>query len=180
MKKKTNNKLESNIAFIDWQNLHLWTQSDGRSVDIKKFRIYLKDKFKIQEAYYFLWFLSEDQQELYSSLQKAGFIIIFRKHTELLKWKKKWNVDVDIVFSIMKRIIDKSKKIEDSNFDKIVLVSWDGDYIKLVNYLVNENIFKRILFPNKNHSSLYKKLGNKIYYNLGDIKEKIQYKKRGS
>jgi len=46
----------SNIAFIDGQNLHLGTRStDGDSwvVDNKKLRRYLKDKYNIEEAYYF-------------------------------------------------------------------------------------------------------------------------------
>ena len=173
-------KKENNIAFIDWQNLHLWTQSDGWRVDYKKLRIYLKDKFKVQEAYYFLWFLSLKEQDLYSSLQKAGFIVIFRKHTELLKWKKKWNVDVDIVFKIMKRIIEKDKK--DQNFDKIVLVSGDWDYSKPVDYFIEKKIFKKILFPNKNHSSLYNSIQHEYWLNLwvSGIKKKIEYKKRGA
>ena len=102
---------ENNIAFIDAQNLHLWTNAEKWKVDFKKFRVYLKDKFKIIEAYYFLWFLSEDEQDLYSRLQKAWFIVVFREHSSHMKWKKKWNVDVDIVFEIMKRII------EDKDFD---------------------------------------------------------------
>jgi hypothetical protein len=36
---------EKNIAFIDAQNLHLWTQTEKWKVDFKRFRIYLKDKF---------------------------------------------------------------------------------------------------------------------------------------
>jgi len=110
--------IRNNIAFIDGQNLHLWLQSESRDIDLKKFRIFLKDKFDIQEAYYFLGFVSEDQQELYNSLQRAGFIVSFREHSSALKWKKKGNVDVDIVFEIMKKIIEKDV------FDKIVLVSW--------------------------------------------------------
>ena len=169
-------KKENNIAFIDWQNLHLWTQADGWSVNFKKFRIYLKDKFKVQEAYYFLWFLSEDEEELYKSLQKAGFIVVFREHSSLLKWKKKWNVDVDIVFSIMKRIIDKDRNIEDSEFDKIVLVSWDWDYIKVTKFLLENNLLKKILFPNRNHSSLYNKIQHKYWLNLGIIDKNVWLK----
>jgi hypothetical protein len=40
-------------------------------LDYVKFRTYLKDKFDIQEAYYYLGFISEDEQDLYNSLQKA-------------------------------------------------------------------------------------------------------------
>lgn len=167
-----------NLAYIDGQNLHLWTKSNWRCVDFFKFRIYLRDKYQVQEAYYFLWFVSEDEQELYNSLQKAWFIVIFREHSSTLKWKKKWNVDVDIVFEIMKRVSEKK------DFDSIVLVSGDGDYIKLVRWLTQKQILKKILFPNERYSSLYKKLKYTYWVNLSlaDIKKKIifKYKKRAS
>ena len=60
-----------NIAFIDGQNLHLGTKEGGWSVDHKKLRIYLRDKYKVVEAYYFLGFVSQNQQDLYDKLQKA-------------------------------------------------------------------------------------------------------------
>ena len=44
-------------------------------MDLKKFRIYLKDKYHVNEAYYFLGYISEDEQDLYNNLQKSGFII---------------------------------------------------------------------------------------------------------
>lgn len=168
-------KKESNVAFIDGQNLHLGTQADGWTVDMKKFRIYLRDKFHVQEAYYFLWFVSEEEQDLYKRIQKAWFILVFREHTSTLKWKKKGNVDVDIVFEVMKMIA------EENEFDKIVLVSGDGDYIKLVRYLMEKELLKKVIFPNKNHSSLYKKLSNQFYYYLWTAQWKIAHnKKRGS
>jgi len=89
-----------NIAFIDGQNLHLGTKESGWAVDHSKFRIYLRDKYHIDEAYYFLGFVSEGYQELYSSLQKAGFILSFREHSSALKGTKKGNVDCDIVFKL--------------------------------------------------------------------------------
>ena len=165
---------EYNIAFIDWQNLHLWTISEDWQVDFKRFRIYLKDKFKVEEVYFYLWFLDENEQDLYTRLQKSGFILVFREHHSLMKWKKKWNVDVDICFEMMKNLIDNDV------FDKIVLVSWDGDYIKPVKYLIEKWRFKKILFPNKKFSSLYKQLQPNYWLNLGlyDVKKKIMYKKR--
>lgn len=167
-------KKEHNIAFIDGQNLHLWLQSDGWDIDNKKFRIFLKDQFDVEEAYYFLWFVSEEQQDLYSSLQKAWFIVSFREHSSALKGKKKGNVDVDIVFEVMKKMIEKEK------FDKIILVSGDGDYIKLVDYLIKKWLLKRVVFPNGNHSSLYNRIRNTYYYYLRDARLKLEYKKRGS
>lgn len=167
-------KKEKNIAFIDAQNLHLWTSSEKWDMDFKKFRIYLKDKFKVSEAYFFLWFLDEDQQELYKNVQKAWFIVEFREHNSEMKWKKKWNVDVDIVFEVMKRLI------EEDDFNKIVLVTWDWDYIKLVKYLIEKKRLKKILFPNKQYSSLYKPFKDNYWINLGlrDVKNKLKYRKK--
>ena len=167
-------KKERNIAFIDAQNLHLWTQSDNWRIDFKRFRVYLQEKFQVEEAYFFLWFLDEDNDKLYENIQKAGFIVIFREHNAHMKWKKKWNVDVDIVFEIMKRIIDKE------DFNKILLASGDGDYIKLVKYLIQKDLLKKILFPNKMFSSLYKKISPDFGLNLSlpDIRKKIEYKKK--
>lgn len=165
---------ENNIAFIDWQNLHLWITSENWQIDLKKFRIFLRDKFQIEEAYYFLWFISDEEQELYNCLQKAWFIVSFREHSAALKWKKKWNVDVDIVFEIMKKLVEKDE------FNQIVLVSWDWDYKKVVDYLIRKNLLKKIIFPNWKHSSLYNKLWNSYFYYLKNAKDKIEYKKRGS
>ncbi len=69
MKKAVINK-ENNFAFIDGQNLYLQTNWD---IDFKRLRVYLKDKFNINEAYYFLGFKKEESN-LYVGLQKAGFI----------------------------------------------------------------------------------------------------------
>ena len=165
-------KRENNIAFIDAQNLHLWTSSDNWKIDFKKFRVYLRDKFNVSEAYFFLWFLDDDQLDLYKNVQKAWFIVEFREHTSHLKWKQKWNVDVDIVFEVMRRLKDEK------DFNNIVLVTGDGDYIKLVKYLIENNLLKKILFPNKMYSSLYNKLKNTHWMNLWvkRIKKIIEYK----
>ena len=71
------------------------------------------------------------------------------------------------------------KKIaENEEFDQILLVSGDGDYIKLVDYLIKKGLFKKIIFPNKNHSSLYKKIRNTHYYYLESAKHKLEYSKK--
>ena len=88
---------------------------------------------------------------------------------------KKGNVDSDIIFSIMKKMYKKE------DFAKIVLVSGDGDYKLLVDFLIEENRFEKILFPDrKRASSLYKKIGA-AYFDAVDapgIRNKIEQKKR--
>ena len=67
--------------------------------------------------------------------------------------------------------------------DKILLVWGDDDYIKLVDFLIKENKFEKLLFPDhKQASSLYKKIDLKYRANLDDVgvKNKIQVKEKGS
>ena len=168
-----NKSLESNIAFIDGQNLHLGTTSNKWKVDLVKLRIYLKDKYHVTEAYYFLGYITETEQELYNNLQKSGFIVLFREHNSALRGEKKGNVDTDIVFEIMKNLIDNK------NFNQIILISGDGDYKKVVDYLIKKNRFRKILFPNKKFaSSLYKKLGSEFFDYLENIKTYIEWHKK--
>lgn len=164
-----------NLAFIDGQNLHLGTKEDNWKVDLAKFRIYLKDKYKISEAYYFMGYLQEEHSDLYSKIQKAGYIVIFKEHNSYSLTKKKGNVDTDIVFEMMKNLVDNR------SFSKTVLVSGDGDYKKVVDYLIQKEKFEKILFPNKKFaSSLYKKLGSEYFDYLQNLKNHIGQKEKGS
>lgn len=166
-------KQENNHAFIDGQNLYMGTNSDKPSwrVNLRKFRIYLRDKYKVNKAFYFLGCVIDGNDNLYDEIQDAGFILKFREHNPAMLGLKKGNVDSDIIFHIMKRLYKKEP------FDKIVLVSGDGDYRMLVDFLIEENKLKKILFPNKKFaSSLYKKLGSEYYDYLAkeSIKKKIK------
>jgi len=166
-------KEENNLTFIDGQNLYMGTRSDKPAweVDLVKFREYLSRKYHVQRAYYFLGYVNEDYQDLYSSIQEAGFILVFKQHSPAMLGKKKGNVDTDIVFNIMKKIYKKEP------FDKIVLVSGDGDYMMLVDFLIKEGRFKKILFPNKQFaSSLYKKITRVYFDYLKNIKHQIGLK----
>lgn len=65
---------------------------------------------------------------------------------------------------------------KDPDFDKIVLVSGDGDYKMLVDFLIEENRFAKLLFPNRRYrSSLYKALPFKYvtYLDDPDVKRKV-------
>ena len=160
-----------NQAFIDGQNLYINTKTNGWSVDLARFRRYLAEKYKIEKAYYFLGVLTEDNQEIYEQIQSAGFILVFREHTSATLGKKKGNVDTDIVFTVM------NKLIEDETLEKVLLVSGDGDYFKMVKYLVDEERFLKVLAPNRHSaSSLYKRLSPEYidYIDAPDIRKKIE------
>lgn len=146
------------------------------SVDLAKLRVYLEQKYYVERAYYYLGFVQdgEEYEELYEEIQSAGFVLVFREHNSAMLGKKKGNVDSDIIFSIMKRLYRQE------DFEKIVLVSGDGDYKMLVDFLIEENRLQKILFPDgKRASSLYKKITRKYFDDLGkeDIRKKIEKEK---
>lgn len=67
-------------------------------------------------------------------------------------------------------------------FAKIVLVSGDGDYYRMVRFLLEEYRLEKVLFPNRNASSLYKKITRKYFDDLSktDIKKKIATNEKGA
>lgn len=167
----------NNQAFIDGQNLYLGTTRGEFpwKVDLFRFRRYLLEKYHVAKAYYFLGCVNEGEQDLYSRIQEAGFIIIFRKHNNEVISRKKGNVDTDIVFTIMKKLY----LAED--FDKVFLTSGDGDYYRMVKFLCDINRFGKMLHPyRKSTSSLYRMIPARYrdYLDSEPIKNKIAYKKR--
>ena len=101
---------ESNMAFVDGQNLHMGTakrEVDPWRVNLARFRFYLQKKYSVAEAYYFLGYVQDENQDLYTQIQKAGFILMFKKHTSAMMGTKKGNVDSDIIFLVMKKLYKK-------------------------------------------------------------------------
>ena len=170
------NKQGKNFAFIDGQNLYMSTMTADKPwrISLARFRVYLEQKYHVEKAYYFLGFSQEEYQELYDEIQEAGFILQFREHSLAMLGKKKGNVDTDIVFAVMKKLYRKEA------FDKVVLVSGDGDFKLLVDFLIEENRFEKILFPDSQRaSSLYKKITRRYFDGLDRIgvREKIAKEK---
>ena len=161
---------QKNCAFIDGQNLNLAIRSLGWKLDFKKFRIYLKDKYKVEKAYYFIGFI-EGNSVLYSSLQQCGYILIFKPTLVSKDGKVKGNCDAELVLQAM---------IEYKNYDQAVIVTGDGDFTCLVNYLKDKNKLKTVLVPNRQKfSSLLRKAGGGKYIAfMNDLKTKLEYMQR--
>ena len=150
------------------------TKSYGWTIDLARFRVYLREKYGVETAYYFLGAIDDEQQSLYEDIQKAGFILRFREHNQSMIGKKKGNVDTDIVFTVMEKVAEREK------FDRVVLVSGDGDYIKMVKYLASKGRLEKVLAPNrKSTSSLYRPFTPKYvaFLDQPDTKRKIVFRK---
>jgi len=161
----------NNYAFIDSQNLNLGVLALGWKLDFKKFRVYLEDKYGVSKAFIFIGYI-EGNQLLYTALQKFGYIVIFKP---TLTYEKdgethtKGNVDADLVLHTM---------IEYQNYSKAIIVSGDGDFHCLIEYLQDNDKLLKVIAPNWNrYSSLLRKfIKNMVFMNL--LREKLQYTKK--
>ena len=81
----------NNYAFIDSQNLNLAIREQGWILDFARFSTYLWDKYGIDKAFIFIGYVPENQ-DLYTSLQKDGYILIFKPTLSLPGGGVKGNV----------------------------------------------------------------------------------------
>jgi len=158
--------MENNYAFIDSQNLNLSILSLGWRIDFARLRIYLKDKYKVDKAFLFIGYVPGNEN-LYTELQQAGYVLIFKP---TLIYKKngngfiKGNVDAELVLHTL---------IELPNYKKAVIITGDGDFHCLVEYLIKENKLERLIIPNRfKYSALLRKFIKNIDF-LNQLKNKI-------
>ena len=160
MKESRNKKRRQIIyAFIDSQNLNLGTSKDiirnkrkiytGWKLDMKKFRIYLADKFRVSKAFLFLGYIPENNN-MYKLFKEFGYELVFKPTVKDADGKAKGNVDAEIVLH--------SARLEYDLYDRGLFVSGDGDFLCLYKFLSQQKKLKNIIIPNKhNASSLLKK-----------------------
>ncbi|GAC1392159.1 MAG: NYN domain-containing protein [Candidatus Saccharimonadales bacterium] len=151
-----NNK--SNFAFIDSQNLNMGVRSLGWKLDYRKFRLYLKNKYNVTDAFVFIGLIDNNQQ-LYTYLQKAGYILVFKPTIQYElhgKQTVKGNVDAELVLH--------AAAIQYHNYDKAIIVSGDGDFSCLISFLLEKTKLLNIIVPSKRMSKLLKPFSNHIVH----------------
>jgi len=160
---------ENNFAFIDSQNLNLSIRELGWILDFRRFRKYLSDKYGVSKAFLFIGFV-EGNNDLYKSLQEAGFICIFKPTLKYKDGTTKGNCDAELVLQTM---------IEYGNFNQAVIVTGDGDFYCLVKYLIEQKKLKALLIPNrKKFSALLKfKICRPYLRFINNLNVKLAYKK---
>lgn len=162
-------KKGNNFAFIDSNNLYLAIKELGWSLDYERFRKYLKDKYSVSKAYIFIGYV-EKHKDLYKSLQEKGYILIFKPTLIYKDGSTKGNCDAELVLQAM---------IDINDYNKAVLISGDGDFFCLVDYLIKQKKFEKLLVPNqKKYSALLKSIPSEYLTFVSDLKNKIAFKKK--
>ena len=89
-------KTQNNFAYIDASNLHNGVASLGWEMDYKRFRSFLNEKYAVTHAYLFIGLIPKNKQ-LYTYLQEAGFILVYKEVIYDANGKPKGNCDADLV-----------------------------------------------------------------------------------
>lgn len=168
-RKPTPKPKKGNYAFIDSQNLNLGVQKIGWKMDWRKFRKWLEEKYGVTHAYMFIGYMVENES-LYELMHDHGYLVVLKKTLEIKPQDKpedgkpvdkdkeekpmvKGNIDADLVLYAMKEL---------PNYDKALIVSGDGDFLSLVEYLAHEKKLLKVLAPNRRYSTLLKEFDEYI------------------
>ena len=170
-------KTTSNVyAFIDSQNLNLGVQKVGWKMDWRAFRAYLKDEFNVTKAFMFIGYM-QGNESLYEHMHELGFLIALKPTVDVsandrdkedadYKPTVKGNIDADLVLYAMKEL---------PNYDKAIIVSGDGDFVSLIEYLAGKNKLLKVLTPNWQYSSLLKPWENYVI-RIDQLRNKLAYR----
>jgi uncharacterized LabA/DUF88 family protein len=166
----------ANFAFIDNQNLNLGIQKNGWKMDWRKFRNYLRQEFDVGTAYMFIGYMQENE-DLYNQMHEAGYLVVLKPTLNMFhipeenpakdeeKKQVKGNVDVELVLWAVKEM---------PNYDKAVIISGDGDFFSLVEYLKEHNKLKNLLVPNRQYSTLLRQYDEYIV-RLDQMRRDLSY-----
>jgi uncharacterized LabA/DUF88 family protein len=179
-------------AFIDSQNLNVSVQKFGWKMDWKKFRQFLSDEYGVTKAFMFIGYVPE-YESLYEQMHDAGYAVVLKPTFDLTRpqlemmseedaarfakpggtddeTKKpvKGNVDAELVLWAMKEM---------SSYEQAIIVSDDGDFYCLVEYLESKGRLKALLAPSAHYSSLYNRY-EKYVTRLDKFKRQLAYHDR--
>jgi uncharacterized LabA/DUF88 family protein len=165
-------------AFIDSQNLNVSVQKFGWKMNWKKFRQFLSDKYGVTMAYMFIGYVPE-HEDIYEKMHEAGYAVVLKPTFDMSRPRPeenggkndkpvKGNVDADLVLWAMKEM---------DNYDKAVIVSGDGDFFALIEYLVQQDRLLKILTPTGQYSSLFHQFEDHLE-RLDNYKRELAYHDR--
>ena len=172
-------KPEAVYAFIDSQNLNVGTQKFGWKMNWARFRKWLAEEYGVTKAFMFIGYIPENEA-LYDQMHDAGFLVVLKPTFDITKAQPeekkddeekkpvKGNIDADLVLWAMKEM---------SNYQKAIIVSGDGDFFSLVEYLESKGRLLHVMTPSAHYSQLYNQF-DKYIVRLDKFRRELAYRDR--
>ena len=179
IRRRKRQKKPNTYAFIDSQNLNLGVQKMGWKMDWRKFRQYLADNYSVTKAYMFIGHVPEFE-DMYIHMHELGYLVVLKPTQDSTKVKAeqddkpekteekkpiKGNIDAELVLWAMK---------EQKHYDKAIIVSGDGDFYCLAEYLEEVGKLGHIMTPNWQYSGLLKKF-EKHLVRIDQLRRELSY-----
>lgn len=132
------------IAYIDGANLHKGIQSLGWDLDYAKFYRWLTARYRTERVTIFLGHIAK-HQPLYDALIAIGYDLTFKEVTTH-GGQPKGNCDAEIVLQAVSDFYEKK-------LTKAIMVTGDGDFACLIDFLQKKGVFHRLIAPNLQYTS---------------------------
>jgi uncharacterized LabA/DUF88 family protein len=143
--------MEVLFMYIDGNNLYRAAKELGFQIEYKKFRGWLRQKYNPAAVYIFIGFLPT-RRTFYEYLRACKFILIF-KQTVSVGGVIKGNCDAELVLQAVSDFYVKS-------YSSCVLITGDGDFGCLVQFLIEHSVLERLLVPDMRKCSILLKNKN--------------------
>jgi len=150
--------------YIDGNNLYRSAKELGFEMDYAKFRGWLRQKYNPNKVYLFIGLVPE-RVKFYEHLQKCGYILVF-KQTVSIGEKIKGNCDAELVLKTTSDFYEKE-------FDSSILITGDGDFGCLVEFLRDKKSIDEVLAPDEKKCSILIKNKNIKVTFLNDLYHKF-------
>lgn len=126
--------------YIDGNNLYRAAKDLGYKIDYKKFKGWIRQKYKLESIYLFMGFV-ESRINFYEYLKQSGFILIF-KQTISIQGLVKGNCDAELVLKVVSDFYT-------DDYDMRMIVTGDGDFGCVIEFLQKNKALGGILASNR-------------------------------
>ena len=167
--KKTEGKLT--YVFIDATNIIYGAKRLGWKVDFKKLYKYLKERCSAEKILYYGGVDDENKKQLkfYEKLAEFGYLLRLIPVKRFLDGSKKADVDSRMTFEMMLLFKD---------FDNAIIMTGDGDYYWVLEYLVLKKKEIHLLSHRKSTARELKRVFGEKFIDLQDVKNIIEFAKK--
>lgn len=158
-------------AFIDASNIIYGAAKHGWRMDFAKLSKYLKNRFEVKRVLYYAGVdhTNIKQLKFYEKLQHFNIELRLVPVKTFSDGRKKADVDARMTFEMMRYF---------SEFDRAVVLTGDGDYYWVLEYLIEQKKRLWLLsFPKITARELKKLIGSN-FANLDNLKEQLREHKK--
>ncbi len=171
----------NNFAFIDGANLHFTYENMDWKIDYQKLRDYLTKRYNVTFAYYYIG-KNNHYQDLHTTLQSYNYNLKFKDPSprtideedcpycrKLLSpeiYRNKSDCDAFMTLEIISNR---------TSYDRVVLITSDGDFDEVVKWLLQQNKLATVLAPCKDGCSwLLKRAAKGQIAFIDDLRNKLE------